>query len=67
MTINDKIRDEKIQYDINREAAIKIALSSGKIEKYEYITSEEIIPSEQIKIIEQAKYTYSPFSKIKNK
>ena len=67
MTINDKIRDEKIQYDINREVAIKIALSSGKIEKYEYITSEEIIPSEQIKIIEQAKYTYSPFSKIKNK
>ena len=67
MTINHKIRDEKIQYDINREVAIKIALSSDKIEKYEYITSEEIIPSEQIKIIEQAKYTYSPFSKIKNK
>ena len=47
MTINDQIRDEKIQYDINREAAKKSALSSGKIPKYEYLTGEDILPSSQ--------------------
>ena len=45
MTINDKIRDEKEQYDINRETAIISALSSGKIDKYEYLTGEEILVS----------------------
>ena len=44
MTINDKIEDEKLQYDINREAAKTSALSSGKIDKYEYLTVEEILP-----------------------
>ena len=39
MTINDKIRDEKVQYDINREEAKISALSSGKIDKYEYLTN----------------------------
>ena len=62
MTINDQIKDEKIQYDINREAA-KIALSSGKIRKYEYLTGEDILPSNQQQIIEQAKFTYSPLGK----
>ena len=56
MTINDKIRYEKIQYDINREAAKISALSSGKIDKYEYHTGEEILPSDQSRIIEQAKF-----------
>ena len=59
MTINDQIRDEKIQYDINREAAKISALSSGKIRKYEYLTGEDILPSNQQQIIEQAKFTYS--------
>ena len=63
MTINDQIRDEKIQYDINREAAKISALSSGKIHKYEYLTGEDILPSNQQQIIEQAKFTYSPFEK----
>ena len=36
------IRDEKLQYDINREAAKKSALSSGKIHKYEYLADEDI-------------------------
>ena len=44
MTINDQIKDEKIQYDINREDAKISALSSGKIHKYEYLTGEEILP-----------------------
>ena len=60
MTINDQIRDEKIQYDINREAAKTSALSSGKIHKYEYLTGEDILPSNQQQIIEQARFTYSP-------
>ena len=58
MTIEDQIKDEKLQYDINREAAKISALSSGKIDKYEYLTSEEILPSNQRQIIEQAKFTY---------
>ena len=63
MTIEDKIKDEKIQYDINREAAKISALSSGKIDKYEYLTGEEILPSNQQQIIEQAKFAYSPLGK----
>ena len=59
MTINDQIRDEKRQYDINREAAKISALSSGKIHKFEYLTGKDILPSSQQQIIEQAKFTYS--------
>ena len=63
MTINNQIRDEKPQYDINREASKISALSSGNIQKYEYITGEDILPSNQQQIIEQAKFTYSPLGK----
>ena len=63
MTINDQIRDEKIQYDINREAAKISALSSGKTHKYEYLTGADILPSNQQQIIEQARFTYSPLGK----
>ena len=63
MTINDQIWDEKLQYHINREAAKISALSSGKIHKYEYLTGEDILPSNQQQIIEQAKFTYSPLGK----
>ena len=62
MTIDD-IKDEKLPYEIKREAAKISALLSGKIDKYEYLTSEEILPSDQSRIIEQAKFTYSPLSK----
>ena len=60
MTIEDQIKDEKLQYDINREAAKISALSSGKIDKYEYLTGDEILPSNQQRIIQQAKFNYSP-------
>ena len=60
MTINDLIRDKKLQYDTNREAAKITALSSGKIHKYEYLSGKDILPSNQQQIIEQAKFTYSP-------
>ena len=63
MTINDQIRDEKLQYNINREAAKISALSSGKTHKYEYLTGEDILPSNQQQIIEQARFTYSPLGK----
>ena len=62
MTIEDQIKDEKLQYDINREAAKISALSSGKLDKYEYLTCEEILPSNQI--IQQAKFNYSPLGKV---
>ena len=42
MAILDQIRDEKLQQEINREAAKISSLSSGKINKYDYLTSEEI-------------------------
>ena len=63
MLINDQIKDEKLRYDINREAAKISALSSGKLHKYEYLTSEDILLSNQQQIIEQTKFTYSPLGK----
>ena len=63
MKIIDQIRDEKLQYNINREAAKISALSSGEIHKYEYLTGEYILPSNQQQIIEQTKFTYSPLEK----
>ena len=63
MTINDQIWDEKLQYDIKREAAKISPLSSGKIHKYEYLTGEDILTSNQQQIIEQARFTYSPLEK----
>ena len=63
LIIDDRIRDEKLQYNVNRESAKISALSSDKIDKYEYVTSEEILPSNQQQIIEQAKFTYSPLGK----
>ena len=53
MAIDGKIRDEKLQYDINREAVKISALSSGEIDKYEYLTGEEILPSKQRQIIDK--------------
>ena len=63
MTIEDQIRDEKLQYDINREAAKISALSPCKLDKYEYLTGEEILPSNQQQLIQQAKFNYSPLGK----
>ena len=63
MTIEDQIKDEKLQYNINREAAKISALSSGKLDKYEFLAGEEILPSNQQQIIQQAKFNYSPLGK----
>ena len=63
MTIKEKIRDEKLQYDVTKEATKTSALSSGKIDKYKYLTGEEIWPPNQSRMLEQAKFTYPPLGK----
>ena len=59
MAIDSQIKDEKLQYDTNRESA----LSSGKSDKYEYLTGDDILPSNQQQMIEQTKFTYSLLGK----
>ena len=63
MTINNKIRGEIQQYDINKEATKISLLSLGKIDKFEYHTGKEILPSDRSRILEQSKFTYSPLAK----
>ena len=63
MTIDDKIKDEKLQYSIKKEAGETSALSSGKVDKYEYLTGEEIFPSNKGQIINQVLFSYSPLKK----
>ena len=65
MTIDNQIRDEKLQYYINREAAKISALSLENFRKYQYLTGENILPSTQQQIIEQAKFTWEKL--LKNK
>ena len=63
MASDDQIKDKKLQYDINREAATIAALSSSKIDKYEYLTGEEILPSNENQVMEQPKFTYFSLGK----
>ena len=63
MTIDDQIREEKLQHDVNREVAKVSFLSSDKIYKYEYLTDEEILLFNQKQFIEKAKFTYSQLRK----
>ena len=63
MTSNNQIIDEKLQHDSNREAAKISSSSSGNIQKYEFLTGEDVLPSNQQQIIEQVKFTYSPLGK----
>ena len=63
MTVDGKISDEKLQSDINREAAKISALSSRTIDKYEFLTGEEVLPPDQRRVIAQAKFAYSPLGK----
>ena len=60
MTIDDRIRDERQQYDINREAAEISAWLEGKFDKHEYLTGNEVLPSNQTQMIKQAKFTHPP-------
>ena len=63
----DKIKDEKLQDNINREAAKMLVLSLGKIDKYDYLTGKEIFPSDQSRIKKQSKFIYSPLGKTNTK
>ena len=67
MAIDDEVRDEKMQYDINREAANLSTLLSGKLDKYENLSGEEIVPFNQKQIIKQAKFAYSHLEKASEK
>ena len=67
MTIDDKMKDEKLQCNINKEAAKISALLPCEIDKCEYLTGKEILPSDQNSIIKQAKFTYSPLGKASTK
>ena len=61
MIIDKKIRDEKLQYNISREATKISALSSGKIDKHRYLTGEEILFfNHQSQMIKKVKFTYLP-------
>lgn len=60
-----KIRDQKLQLDVDREAAKILALKSGKIDKIEYLTGEYILPADQSRVIEQAKFTTFPLAEAK--
>ena len=63
MKIDNKIRDEKLQYDMKiyyHYYHHLSALSSGKIDKYEYLIGEETLPPDQRRVVEQAKFTCSP-------
>ena len=63
MAIDDKIKDEKLPYSVKKGAAEISALSSGKVDKYEYLTGEEIFPSNKGQIINQVTFSYSPLEK----
>ena len=67
MIIDDRIRDEKLQHDINREATKMSTWSSGKVDKYQYLTGDEILCSDQRRVKEQAKFTYSVLDKASQK
>ena len=65
--LGDKIKASKAQYDLDREAAKISVLSSGekKLEKYEYLTGEDL--GYKPGIVEKAKFEYSPLGKVFNK
>ena len=63
MICDDNIKDEKLQYIINSQPAKISTLSSGKIDKYEYPTNEEILPYKQSQIIEKDKFTNAVLGK----
>ena len=63
--LNDKIKANKVQYDLDREEAKISALSSGELEKYEYLTGEDL--GYKLDVIQRAKFEYSPLDKVINK
>ena len=68
MTTDDKIRDEKLKYDINSAETKRSALQSGKVDKCQYLDKEKVLPStQQHRTIQKVKFTYSQIRKILQK
>ena len=67
MTTDDKTKDEKLQYSMNREGEKISALSSGKIDKCEYVTAEKILLFDQSRVIEQATFSFKTRIKSRTK
>ena len=63
--LDNKIRANKAQYDLDREAAKIFALSSGQLEKYEYLSGEDL--GYKPDVTRKAKFEYSPLGKVFNK
>ena len=63
--LDDRIKANKVQYDLDREAAKISALSNGELEKYEYLTSEDL--GYKSDVIQKAKFEYSVLGKVFNK
>ena len=63
--LDDKIKANQAQYHLNREAAKMSALSSGELEKYEYLTGEDL--GCKLEVVKKAKFEYSPLVKVFNK
>ena len=63
--LDDKIKAKKAQYELDREAAKISALSSGELEKYEYLTGEDL--GYKPNVIQKAKFEYPPLGKVFNK
>ena len=63
--VDDKIKANQAQYDLDTEAAKIYALSSGELEKYEYVTGEDL--GYKPGVVEKAKFEYSLLGKVFNK
>ena len=63
--LDDKIKSNKAQYDLDRETAKISALSSKELEKYEYVTAEDL--GYEPEVIQRAKFEYSPLGEVFNK
>ena len=63
--LDDKIKGNKAQYNLDREVAKISALSSGELGKYEHLTGEDL--GYKLDVIQKAKFEYSPLGKVFNK
>ena len=59
---DDKIKANQVQYDLDREVAKNSALSSGELEKCEYLTRQDL--GYKPGIVEKSKFKYSPLGKV---
>ena len=64
-TLDKKYKQNEAQYNLGRKATKIYALSSKDLDKYEYLIGEDL--SYKPSTVEQAKFTYSPLSKIFSK